>query len=193
VHQPVVLAPPVPLRGWRPDLPEGDLRAIYLHWTGHTYDEVFPAYHFCVSRPDDVLVHQTHDLRANMQDASLATARPYAQHTRGRNSWAIGLSISAMHEATPHDFARYPITGAQLDGLCEVAARLAAFYGIAVASIRTHAEAALEDGYFGAGGDAQRWDIARLRPSPEPLRPAEATETGDWFRARIEALLARER
>jgi hypothetical protein len=140
-----------------------------------------------------VLVHQTHDLRANMQDVTLATARPYAQHTRGRNSWAIGLSVAAMHEATPQDFGRYPITEPQLAGLCEVAARLAAFYRIAVGAIRTHAEAALADGYFGAGGDDQRWDIARLRPSREPLRPAEATETGDWFRTRIEALLARPR
>lgn len=192
MHQPVVLAPPVPLREWSPDLPEGELRAISLHWTGHAYDEVFPAYHFCISRPDDVLVHQTHDLRENMRDVQRDAAAPYAPHTRGRNSWAIGLAIAAMHEATPHDFGPYPITEPQLAALCEVAARLAAFYRIPAGAIRTHAEAALEDGYFGAGPD-QRWDIARLRPAPEPLRPAEATQTGDWFRARIEALIARAR
>ncbi|HYW53960.1 MAG TPA: hypothetical protein VE826_08320 [Dongiaceae bacterium] len=168
------------------------MRSIYLHWTGHGYDEVFPAYHFCISRPDDVLVHQTHDLRANMQDVRRESALPYAPHTRGRNSWAIGLSIAAMQEAKPDDFGPFPITQPQLDALCEVAARLAAFYGISVAAVRTHAEAALEDGYFGDGPD-QRWDIARLRAAPEPLRPAEATETGDWFRQRIGALIARAR
>ncbi|HEY0395892.1 MAG TPA: N-acetylmuramoyl-L-alanine amidase [Candidatus Elarobacter sp.] len=193
MHQPVVLARPVPLREWSPELPPGDLRAIWLHWTGHAYDQVFPAYHFCISRPDDVLVHHTHDLRENMRDVQLDPEAPYAPHTRGRNSWAIGLSIAAMHEATPSDFGPYPITEAQLDGLCAVAARLARFYGIAPAAIRTHAEAALDDGYFGAGGASQRWDIARLRSSPEPLRPAEATATGDWFRARIAALIARGR
>lgn len=138
-----------------------------------------------------MLVHQTHDLRENMRDVTVDHSLPYAPHTRARNSWSIGLSVAAMQDATPHDFGPYPITEEQLEGLCEVAARLAAFYRIPVEAIRTHAEAALLDGYFGAGGEAQRWDIARLRPSPEPLRPEEATEAGDWFRARIAAIVAR--
>ena len=54
MHEPVVLAPPVPLREWRPALPKGEVRSLYLHWTAHGYDEVFPAYHFCITRPDDV-------------------------------------------------------------------------------------------------------------------------------------------
>ena len=174
-------------------MPAGDLRAISLHWTAHGYDEGFPAYHFCITRPDDVLVHHTHDLRENMRDVRLAPEQPYAPHTRGRNAWSIGLSIAAMRDATPSDFGTCPLTAAQLEGLCEVAATLAAFYGIAPAAIRTHAEAALEDGYFGAGSDELRWDIARLRPSPEPLRPEEATRTGDWFRERIAASIAQRR
>jgi hypothetical protein len=193
VHQPVILDPPVPLREWRPDLPEGDLRAIWLHWTGHTYDEVFSAYHFCISGARDVLVHHTHDLRENMRDVASDPSLPYAQHTRGRNGWSIGISIAAMQDATPADFGPCPLTEAQLEGMCEVAARLASFYRIPVEAIRTHAEAALEDGYFGAGGEAQRWDIARLRASAEPLVPRDATTTGDWFRGRIAELLARER
>jgi hypothetical protein len=52
--------------------------------------------------------------------------------------------------------------------------------------VRTHAEAAVEDGYFGDGAD-ERWDIARLAPAPEPLHPREATATGDALRARIAA------
>jgi hypothetical protein len=32
-----------------------------------------------------------------------------------------------------------------------------------------------------------------LRPSPQPLVPAEAIETGDWFRERIATLLRAER
>jgi hypothetical protein len=174
-------------------LPEGDLRSISLHWTAHGYDEVFPAYHFCISRPGDVLVHHTHDLRENMRDVRLDPELPYAPHTRGRNAWAIGLSIAAMRDATPSDFGPAPITQEQLDGLCAVAARLAAFYAIDVAAIRTHAEAALDDGYFGHGSAETRWDIARLRPSPAPLEPVEATRTGDWFRERIAALIARGR
>ena len=185
MHQPVVLAPPLPVRGWAPILPQGDLRSISLHWTAHGYDEVFPAYHFCLSRPDDVLVHHTHDLRANMRDVRLDPSLPYAAHTARRNSWSIGISIAAMQGATPADFGASPMTQPQVEALCRVAARLAAFYGIEVAAIRTHAEAALADDYFGAGEDQLRWDIARLAPAPALLQPAEATTTGDWFRTRI--------
>jgi hypothetical protein len=174
-------------------LPEGEVRSIYLHWTAYGYDEVFAAYHFCIARPDDVVVHHTHDLRENMRDVRLDPALPYAAHTSGRNSWALGISIAAMSGATPSDFGPSPLTVPQLDGMCEVAATLGAFYGIDAAAIRTHAEAALADGYFGAGPGHQRWDIARLRPSPAPLEPAEATRAGDWFRERIAALIVRAR
>jgi hypothetical protein len=169
------------------------VRSISLHWTAHGYDEVFPAYHFCITRPQDVVVHHTRDLRENMRDVRLDASLPYAAHTRGRNSWSAGISIAAMRGATPFDFGPAPLTAEQLEGMCEVAATLAAFYGIDGAAIRTHAEAALADGYFGAENDEQRWDIARLRPAPEPLEPVEATRAGDWFRRRIAALIVRKR
>ncbi len=193
MHHPLALASPVSIRDWRPELPPGELRSISLHWTAGDYEQVFAAYHFVVSGPDDVLVHHTHDLRENMRDVRLDPSLPYAAHTARRNSWSIGLSVAAMHGATPSDFGAYPITTPQLDALCRVAATLAAFYGIEVANVRTHAEAALDDGYFGAGGESSRWDIARLRPAPEPLRPDEATATGDWFRSRIAGLLVQRR
>ena len=154
---------------------------------------MFPAYHFCVSGAEDVRVHHTHDLRDNMRDVRLDPSLPYAPHTSRRNSWSIGLSVAAMQDATPFDFGPCPVTMPQLDALCEVAAKLAAFYGIEVAAIRTHAEAALEDGYFGHGPGHKRWDIARLQPAPEPLDPSEATRTGDWFRSRVGDLIARAR
>lgn len=172
------------LRDWRPVLPAGELRAIWLHWTGSDYATVFPSYHFCLSGADDVVVHQTHDLRANMRDVRAAPDEPYAAHTAGRNGWAIGLAMCSMAGATPNDFGAVPITEPQVAALCTVAARLAQAYGIANAAIRTHAEAALEDGYFGAG-DEQRWDIARLAASPQPLVAADAMRAGALLRARI--------
>ena len=184
----MVLPGPARLRDWRPALPAGELRSISLHWTARDYDAVFPAYHFCLRGAADVTVVQTHDLRANMRDVRLAPDAPYAAHTSGRNSWSIGIAVCGMAGARPDDFGRFPLHDAQIDGLCRVAWALADFYGIAPAAIRTHAEAALEDGYFGAGGDEQRWDIARLAPRPEPLAPIEATLTGDLLRARIAAL-----
>ncbi len=183
----MVLPGPVRLRDWRPALPAGELRSISLHWTAHDYAAVFPAYHFCLRGVSDVVVVQTHDLRANMRDVRLDPERPYAAHTAGRNSWAIGLAACAMAGATPADFGDYPLLDVHVDALCRVARTLADAYGIPAAAIRTHAEAALEDGYFGAGPE-QRWDIARLTPRPEPLTAREATATGDLFRARIAAL-----
>jgi hypothetical protein len=188
VHQPVVLPEPVRLRDWRPVCPEGELRSISLHWTAHDYEAVFPAYHFCLRGVSDIVVAQTHDLRANMRDLRLDSPGPYAAHTLGRNSWSIGLALCGMAGARPADFGRYPLTGAQIDALCAVARRLADAYRIPLAAIRTHAEAALEDGYFGAGDDGLRWDIARLEARPEPLAESEARATGDLLRARIGAV-----
>jgi hypothetical protein len=164
------------------------LRSISLHWTAHDYEAVFPAYHFCLRGVSEILVAATHDLRANMRDVRREPERPYAAHTAGRNSWSIGLAVCAMAGARPSDFGPFPLREAQIDALCAVARRLAVAYAIPLAAIRTHAEAALEDGYFGAGGDDERWDIARLAPRPEPLTPSEAAATGDLLRARIAAL-----
>ncbi|BDE05772.1 hypothetical protein WPS_10480 [Vulcanimicrobium alpinum] len=170
-------------------MPPGDLRAISLHWTAYDYERFFPAYHFCLTGARDVIVHHTHDLRENMRDVRIDAGAPYAAHTRGRNSWSIGISIAAMQDATPADFGAYPITQAQREAMCVVAAALARFYRIVPEAVRTHAEAALDDGYFGAGSDDLRWDIARFAPSPEPLVPAEAIACGAWFRERVRALL----
>jgi hypothetical protein len=171
-------------------LPAGDVRSLSLHWTGDDYEKVFQSYHFCVTGFQKPWVHHTHDLRANMRDVRLAADEPYAAHTFGRNSWSLGLAVAGMRAATPADFGSYPITAVQLGALCCVAARLAVFYAVPIAAIRTHAEAALDDGYFGAGSDDVRWDIARFAPSPRPLGAAEARATGDNLRRQITALIA---
>jgi N-acetylmuramoyl-L-alanine amidase len=133
-------------------------------------------------------VVQTADLRGNMRDLRADPSGPYAAHTAGRNSWSIGIAVCAMADARPDDFGRYPLLDAQIGGLCAVARTLADAYGIPLAAIRTHAEAALDDGYFGASGPDERWDIARLAARREPLEPHEATATGDALRARIAAV-----
>lgn len=163
------------------------MRSISLHWTAYDYETVFPAYHFCVRGVSDVLIVQTHDLRANMRDLRAAPSEPYAAHTAGRNSWSIGIAACGMADATPADFGRFPLSEEQIAALCAVAGTLAAAYEIPLEAIRTHAEAALDDGYFGAGGADERWDVARLTPSPAPLVPADALATGAALRARIAA------
>jgi hypothetical protein len=155
-----------------------------LHWTAGDYATVFPSYHVCLSGASDVIVHATHDLRANMRDVRADPETAYAAHTQGRNSYCAGIAVCAMAGATPHDFGGFPLTEQQLDALCRVTAVLVERYAIPLEAVRTHAEAALEDGYFGAGDDA-RWDIARLAPARAPLEQAEAGAVGTLLRARI--------
>lgn len=175
------------LDAWQPCV-RGRIDRIYTHWSAHDYESVFPAYHFCVAKRSngEIVIANTHDVRENMRDIDEGPERPYAQHTRKRNSYALGISIMAMEGALPHDFAKYPLTEALIDGLCLLGARLAAFYGVPVDAdhVMSHAEAALRDGYFGTA-EERRWDIARLEPRAEPLIEREAIDVGEELRVRM--------
>lgn len=177
---------------WRPELPKGPIENIYTHWSAHDYQSVFPAYHFCVAtRPDGKLVVvNTHDVCENMRDVYEAPDEPYAAHTRGRNSFALGISIMAMEGATPADFGAHPLTEPLIDGLCKVGAYLAKYYDVPVHAdhIMSHAEAALRDGYFGTA-ENERWDIARLRADSRPLVPQDAIDVGEELRERMRRFL----
>jgi hypothetical protein len=124
-----------------------------------------------------------------MRDVRSDASRAYAAHTQGRNSFAAGIAVCAMQGATPSDFGRYPLRAGQVEALCIVAATLVRHYAIALGQVRTHAEAALEDGYFGAGSDDVRWDIARFEPASEPLGAGDARSAGDALRRRIAQFL----
>jgi N-acetyl-anhydromuramyl-L-alanine amidase AmpD len=189
VHDRAIRSQAVLVRDWRPQLPAGTLRSVVLHWTAGDYATTFDAYHFCLSGAAGVCVHATHDLRANMRDVRTDASRAYAAHTQGRNSYAAGIAVCAMRGATPEDFGLFPLTGEQIEALCTVAAALVRCYGIALANVRTHAEAAREDGYFGAHGADVRWDIARLEASGAPLCGSEALAAGDILRRRIARLI----
>jgi hypothetical protein len=172
-------------------LPDAEVRRVYLHWTAGDYRTVFAAYHFCVALDEAgrTIVCATNDLRANARDLSASGDAPYAAHVAGRNSFACGIAVAAMAGATPHDFGAFPLRDDLIEGLCRVAAVVCARYAIPVTAgqVATHAEAALEDGYFGAGPE-QRWDIARLAPEARPLEPADASRTGAVLRAEISRL-----
>jgi len=174
---------------WEPALPAGRIDRLYTHWSAHDYRSVFPAYHFCIALAEDgqIVVVNTHDVRENMRDVAERPERPYAAHTRGRNAYALGVSVMAMHEATPEDFGPFPLTEPLVDGLCRVTAKLANVYSVPLdaAHVMSHAEAALHDGYFGTGPE-ERWDIARLAADPRPLLPHDATRVGDELRARMQ-------
>lgn len=170
-------------------LPRGRLDRIYLHWSADDYVSVHSCYHYCVTLvAGEAIVRATHDLAANMRDLTGAAAESYAAHTFGRNSYAAGLAVMAMRDARPDHFGPYPLTVAQIDAMCAVAAEIARAYDIPVDAghVLTHAEAAIVDGYFGTAED-ERWDIARLEPSPVPLTPDDAANAGAALRAKIRA------
>ncbi|MDQ2866318.1 MAG: hypothetical protein M3R51_08835 [Candidatus Eremiobacteraeota bacterium] len=173
------------LDAWQPRFPPGRIDAVYMHWSGGDYASVFAAYHFCIVRSGSgVSVAQTRDLRANMRDIS--GTDDYAAHTYGRNSFAAGIAIMGMRAAAPDDFGLFPLTCELIEGLARVGGALVRAYRIPTDAqhVLTHAEAAIEDGYFGAEDD-QRWDIARLHQNPAPLSAREAIATGDDLRCRI--------
>lgn len=176
------------LSSWRPSFPEGRIERIYLHWSGGDYTTVYPSYHYCITYDPvrGVEAIATHDLRANMRDVYLDAAAEYAAHTYRRNSYAAGLSVMAMKDARPQDFGDFPLREDMIDAMCGVAAAIATQYGIPVDAehIMTHAEAAVQDGYFGSAED-ERWDIACLEPLARSLTPDDALRTGDVLRDRI--------
>lgn len=180
-------------RDWTPDLPAGRIERIYTHWSAHDYESVFPAYHFCVAtQPSgEIVVVNTHDVRENMRNVYDNPDEPYAAHTRGRNSFALGISIMAMEGSRPDDFGQYPLTEALIDALCAVGAKLAKFYGVPIDAdhIMSHAEAALHDGYFGTLPE-ERWDIARLSAEPRPLVPQDGIDVGEELRRRMRRVFA---
>ncbi len=162
------------------------VRTVYLHWTAGDYAQTFDAYHFCVALRDGLpIVVETRAVAANARDVR-EPGEPYAAHVAGRNSYAIGVAVCGMRDATPHDFGPYPLREDMLEAVCALVAQLCAQYGIAIDAehVRTHAEAAVDDGYFGAG-DEQRWDVARLAPDPRPLEFTDARVVGDRLRERI--------
>ncbi len=187
VEQRIANYPYARLAQWQPNFPEGRIERIYTHWSAHDYESVFPAYHYCVATLDgEIAVANTSDLRCNMRNVYERPDDPYTAHTRGRNSYAAGISIMAMEGAAPDDFGQYPLTPALIDALCLVGARLASFYGVPIDAdhVMSHAEAALQDGYFGTKPE-ERWDIARLVAEPRALEPNDAIVTGEELRSRM--------
>ena len=179
---------------WPAQFPEGRIDNIYTHWSAHDYASVYPAYHFCVATDTagDLVVVNTHDVRENMRDVYEEPEKPYCQHTRKRNSFAIGISIMAMAGSRPEDFGKYPLTERLIDGLCLVGAKIAEFYGITIDAdhIMSHGEAGVRDGYFGIL-PTERWDLARLVAEPRPVTAQDALTVGEELRTKMRRFSSR--
>jgi hypothetical protein len=170
-----------------PAIPTGDVRRIYLHWAVAPFGCVFDDYNAMVDLENDRWVLKiTRNPQNNIPGLN---QDPMAEHTWHRNSWALGIAIGGMDGATTHNFGQDPVQLHELQYLCAGAAALALKYDVQADddlgggehTIMTHAEAALQDAYFG-----ERWDLAMFEPGL--LTPDGARYHGNLLRSRIRTI-----
>lgn len=162
-------------------LPKAKMKRVHFHWTAggpkaSAVDKMH--YHFIVEQ-DGTIVLGDHPVTANEK---IARGAPYAAHTRGANTGAIGIGLSGMAGATesPFNAGKYPITQKQFDAACQLAAVLCEFYSIEVGpkTTLTHAEVQKNLGIR----QRSKWDYTRLPWS----NIRGAAEIGKLVRAQIE-------
>lgn len=134
---------------------KGSIKHIYLHWTAGRYGQFFDDYHLNVDA--DGQVYRT--------CGSLTERKA---HTWKRNTGAISVTLCCALGATygqKPNFGVMPPTQTQLRSLAWVIAILCAALGlpIAYATVATHGEIAIADGYGPGSGDPDlRWDLLWL-------------------------------
>ncbi len=157
------------------------MKRIHWHWTagapGINAKEA-DSYNFIITWPDGEIVPS---VPVDRQKPPLVNGA-YAAHTRGANSWAIGIAIDAMAGAQerPFDAGRHPITQKQVDALVRLSRDLGRQYGIPVTreTMLSHAEV---QETLGIKQNA-KWDIMWL---PGMDAPGDAVAVGDTIRAMI--------
>ena len=158
-----------------------EMKRVILHWTAGA-DGVIgvesDAYHYIVGR-DGTVTRGQDPIAANVPPL---VPGQYAAHTRGCNSYSIGVSLDAMAGARerPFDPGRYPITETQLDAMAKLVAQLCADYAIPVTrrTVLTHAEVQPTLGI----PQKNKWDITWL---PGMAGPGDPVVVGDVLRQRI--------
>lgn len=193
---PHVLAKAVALVKALPPLENGEtIEVFYTHWTGGCYTGGDAAYNLSVVLDDagtdwDMIVSHSPLANARQIPPDAQANVDYAAHTYGRNSHALGFTVDAMFEATPHDFGKYPVQLHQLEHLCAMVAAAGAAYHVDVADANTnmtHAEAAILDGYFitdEPDDGVTRWDLERFTASETEPSKGEAKVSGQELRRR---------
>lgn len=151
---------------------------IIAHWTVTNYkatEQSKSHYHF-------IYEDTGNEVKGYLRPEANITTRikPYAAHTLGCNSGAIGVACAAMLGAIDvNNPGLYPITELQFDGMCRGMARLANKYNILVSrkTILSHAEVEEVLGVKQRG----KWDISVLPFAG--LKTAKAC--GDEMRSRV--------
>lgn len=147
---------------------KGKINCLYLHWSAGRYDQVFDDYHLSIGEHGEIYqtCRQLTDLKS---------------HTYKRNSNSIGIALCCAYGAIlsckwQPVFAGFAPTPLQVEQMAIVTAILCneLQLEISFSTVKTHAEAALIDGYGPGQNDPDmRWDLLSLSGLPETraLRP----------------------
>ena len=165
--------------------PPQDLHRLTMHWQVGTLTQCAEDYNFeTFLNGNEWDAKITQDPRHNAITLSAASPNgSYAAHTLDHNSNNIGCAVSGMFGATPSDFGQYAIQQHELDLYLVMCGGICVKYNIDPLDsdyVKTHAEYAIIDGYFG-----ERWDFARLNGSNDPLSVEEANKTAYDMRHRM--------
>lgn len=159
-------------------------RRIILHWTAGssvagTTD--LNSYHYVIDGTGKV--HQGVPVASNMR--SVNSSSKYAAHTRGMNSYSVGVSFAGMFGAQPKGpYGRHPLTEQQVLAGCFFIGELCKEWQLPVNpnTVHTHSEAEFLHGVKQNG----KWDIDVLPWLPQLSKQEVWDQLRTWIRNSIE-------
>lgn len=154
-------------------------RRIVLHWTGGTgVFSTFEKRHYHYGVQQDLQVVAGVPVAANMRQ--VGPQAPYAAHTRGYNSYSVGVAFCGMRDAVEgRNHGSHPLTLEQVEVGCAFVAELCRAWNLRPNEdqVFTHAEAQRIHGK----PQSNKWDVDVL-----PFRQASAQDNATWLRARVQ-------
>jgi hypothetical protein len=156
---------------------------VIAHWTVTAYkcDETSKQHYHFIYEGDGREVVGFHTPEANINIADGV----YAQHTKGTNQGAIGVSCAAMLGAVSEtNVGKFPIREVQFEAMCLGIAQLCKKYKIPVSpkTVLSHAEVQSTLGITQRG----KWDIAVL----PHVKLRGAKTCGDYMRKHVSFYLS---
>lgn len=168
-----------------PSQKTGNLSRVILNWTGGSYvvSQIDRRHYHEIIAADGTRVPGFFPPEANLPPLE---AGRYAAHARGANIGSIGLAVAAMMntQEVPFRTGPYPVTIAQVEGLCNAVVDYSLRYDIPVTrdTVLTHAEVETALGI----PQNHKWDITWL---PDMEQPGNPVQVGDRLREMVSTAL----
>ncbi|TVP61056.1 MAG: N-acetylmuramoyl-L-alanine amidase [Gemmatimonadales bacterium] len=161
---------------------------MVLHWTGggpEPNETDLGAYHALVGQ--SCRIYAGVPIAANMRRIPPQASRSeYAAHTRGLNSWSVGVALCGMMGAKEGGpYGPHPITEEQAYTAIGLVAAMVRTAGLPVTAetVLTHWEVQRVMGVAQPG----KWDITVLPWITDP--PLQPDEVGSWIRQHVSAAI----